>query len=175
MDGAAINIERILKEHAGIRLDIGCGANKRAGWIGIDIRSLDDVDIVHDLEVFPWPLPDGCVLAAMASHVLEHIDPHGGIFIRFMDEVWRVLKPDGKFMAVVPHAWSTGYCQDPTHCNPINENTFDYFDPEGPRSGGLLYKIYRPKPWKIEYLAWNPAGNVEIILRKRETWNGNQD
>ena len=85
-----------------------------------------------------------------------------------MDEVWRILKPGAKLMIATPHAWSVGYGQDPTHCNPVNENTLDYFDPEGPRSQGLLYGIYQPQPWKIEYLAWHPMGNVEAIMIKRE-------
>lgn len=166
-----LDLDALLKKHGGIRLDIACGQNKRPGWTGIDIRELDGVDIVHDLEDIPWPLPDECVLAAICSHYIEHINPARFGFIRFMDEVWRVMKPGGKLMVATPHAWSVGYPQDPTHCNPINENTFDYFDPEGQRSGGLLYQIYRPKPWKIEYLSWHPMGNVEVILVKREEIN----
>jgi SAM-dependent methyltransferase len=167
--------EKVIEEQAGIRLDIACGGNKRPGWTGIDVRSLDGVDIVHDLDVLPWPLPDACVLAAICSNYVAHINPHKLGFVKFMDEVWRVMRPGGKLMVVAPHAWSPGSAQDPTHCNQINENTWDYFDPEGMRSGGLLYTIYQPKPWKIEYMAWHPMGNVEAILVKREegSWNGN--
>jgi SAM-dependent methyltransferase len=169
------DIDALLKEQSGIRLDIACGLNKRPGWTGIDVREVDGVDIVHDLNTYPWPLPDGCVLAALCSHYVEHIPPQDFGFVRFMDEVWRVLRPGGKLMLVTPHAWSVGFGQDPTHCNAVNENTLDYFDPEGPRSGGVLYNIYQPKPWKLEYLAWHPMGNVEAIMVKREegSWNGN--
>ena len=83
---------------AGIRLDIGCGANKQPGWYGIDFQPLPGVDLVHDLMVFPWPLPDESVLVAMASHVVEHIPPHNLGFIKFMNEVWRVLKPGGEII-----------------------------------------------------------------------------
>lgn len=158
---------------AGIQLDVGCGGNKHGpDWTGIDKRPLDGVDIVHDLEVFPWPLEDESVIRAIASHVVEHINPAGGIFLSFMDEVWRVLVPDGQFAIAAPHGSSQGYLQDPTHCNPCNQNTWAYFDPEA--LDGMLYNIYQPKPWKIERLYWSPAGNIEVILRKRNDNSNNE-
>lgn len=162
------DIEKLLKKKSGIRLDIGCGENKNPGFVGIDILPLKGVDIVWDMEEFPWPLPDECVLTATASHVLEHINPHKGVFIKFMDEIWRVLKPAAQFAFVVPHASSHGYQQDPTHCNMINETTMHYFDPdpEGRSIGQSLYAFYRPKPWKIERQYYSPQGNLEVLLTK---------
>jgi len=147
-----------------IRLDIGCGASKHRGFMGIDKLPLEGVDIVHDLEKTPWPLKDGSVTTAIASHVLEHINPANGIFLNVMNEIWRILEPDGQFAFVVPYAGSPGYWQDPTHCNGITEVTMYYFDPLH-ESG--LYKFYRPKPWKIENLTYNHTGNLECILIKR--------
>lgn len=163
------DIKQLLKTKSGIRLDIGGGANPNPGFVNIDILPLKEVDIVWDLEEFPWPLPDESVLTASASHVLEHINPHKGVFIKFMDEVWRVLKPDAQFLFVVPHASSPGYQQDPTHINMINETTMHYFDPDPEHNniGESLYQFYRPKPWKIIQQYWNPAGNLEVALRKR--------
>jgi SAM-dependent methyltransferase len=164
-----MDIEKLLKDKSGIRLDIGCGSNKMPGFIGIDILPLKGVDIVHDLEETPWPLPDECVLTATASHVLEHINPHKGVFINVMNEIWRVLKRDGQFAFVVPHASSHGYAQDPTHVNMINETTMHYFDPdpEGNTMGPSLWNFYRPKPWKIVRQYFNPQGNLEVLLEKR--------
>ena len=34
-----------LASHSGIRLDIGCGANKQPNFVGIDLRPLPGVDI----------------------------------------------------------------------------------------------------------------------------------
>lgn len=159
----------LLKAKSGIRLDIGGGASPNPGFVNIDILPLPQVDIVWDLEETPWPLPDECVLTAVASHVLEHINPHKGVFINVMNEIWRVLKPEGQFAFVVPHASSHGYQQDPTHCNMINETTMHYFDPdpEGNNIGQQLYGFYRPKPWKIIKQVFNPEGNLEVLLQKR--------
>jgi hypothetical protein len=69
-------IQKLLDENnLGIKLDIGCGASKQKGFVGMDIRPLPGVDVVHDLERFPWPFPDQSVSFAMSSHVLEHIYP----------------------------------------------------------------------------------------------------
>ena len=185
------------KNNLGVKLDIGCGANKQDGFIGMDIRKLPGVDIVHNIEQFPWPLPDKSVSMAVASHVLEHINPGStdprlvglikllkvkkvisdkeivefigesevfGVFIRFMDEVWRVLKVEGRFAFVVPYPNSVGFNQDPSHLNPINEATLAYFDPLD-RAG--LWGIYKPKPWKIIESYFDLGGNLEVVLEKR--------
>ncbi len=192
------SIKKLLKENnLGIRLDIGCGHNKQPGFVGMDVRSGPGIDVVQNLELFPWPFPDNSVSVAVASHVLEHIKPtlpdaklvalidlllakkvisqediknyvgeydHFGTFMRFMDEVWRILKPGAEFIFIVPYAGSQGYWQDPTHINPINEITMAYFDPMD-RSN--LYSIYRPKPWEIKNQSWNVHGFMEVILKKR--------
>lgn len=160
-------IARILRENnLGIKLDIGCGANKQEGFVGLDILPLKGVDIVQNLETFPWPLPDECASFAMASHVVEHINPAGGIFLKFMDEVWRVLKPGARFAIAVPYAGSQGYWQDPTHCNGCNEITWTYFDPLAETG---YYRFYKPKPWKIVpgSLSWQVHGFMEVVLEKR--------
>ena len=160
-------IEEILAEHAGIRLDIGCGASKQPNFVGMDMQDLPGVDIVHDVEDYPWPLPDECVIAAIAIHLLEHIPPQHRGMLKFMDEVWRVLKPGAQFAITVPHGASPGYLQDPTHCHPMNENTWFYFDPVSPGIGDAFYRFYRPKPWKIEHRSYYRFGNMDVILRKR--------
>lgn len=156
-------IADLLKQNSGIFLDIGCGANRQENWIGMDIRDLPDVDIVHDVEEFPWPLPDDCVKLAMASHLIEHINPHKFGFVNFMNEVWRVMRVGGEFAIVVPHGSSQGFIQDPTHCNPCNEATWDYFCPERP---SMLWTIYQPKPWHVKLLTGNPSANMEVVLVK---------
>ncbi len=158
------DIKEILKAKTGIMLDIGGGEYPQPGFVNIDMLDIPGVDIVWDLEITPWPLPDKCVTKAIASHVLEHINPHKGVFINVMNEIWRVMKPNGQFAFVVPHAESMGYMQDPTHCNQINEATMDYFDPLQPSD---LYTFYRPKPWKIEQQYMQRGGVLEVLLSKR--------
>jgi len=150
-----------LSQSQGILIDLGCGENKQKGFVGIDARDVEGVDIVHDLEVFPWPLHDECALTVIASHLIEHIKPW--LSIQFMDEIWRVLKMGGDVALSTPYAGSAGYWQDPTHCNGWTQASFQYFDPRYP-----LYQIYKPKPFLIRkgYPVWQAAGNMEIVLTK---------
>ena len=157
------DIAALLKKKGGINLDLGCGGNKQPGFVGIDIRKLDGVDIVHDLEKFPYPLPDNCCLNVVASHLIEHIKPW--LTIPMFDEIWRILKPGGRFAAATPYAGSPGFWQDPTHCNGFTQVTFQYFDPDYP-----LYGIYKPKPWRMlkGFPQYHVGGNLEVMMEKRD-------
>ena len=157
-----MELAEILRRESGIRLDIGCGAAKQPGFVGMDRQPLEGVEIVHDWNDYPWPLPDESCILVMASHVVEHVNPVDGGFLRWMDEVWRITIAGGEFAISCPHGSSQGYLQDPTHGNPCNETTWAYFDP----GVEVLYNLYRPKPWKVKYLSWNPAANIEVVLVK---------
>lgn len=148
----------------GIYLDVGCGGNKQSSnYVGLDIRPLPGVDIVWDMEKTPYPIPSESCLTIIASHVVEHINPANFGMIRVFEEWWRIMKPNGRLMISVPYGLSKGFIQDPTHCNPCNEDTFTYFDPTH-RNG--LWVIYQTKPWKIICNAWNVEGTLEVVLEK---------
>lgn len=159
-------VDALLKQKSHVNVQLGGGENCPHGFINIDIRPGPGVDIVHDLEEFPWPLPDESVDLIVASHLVEHINPHKGVFLRFMDEAWRISKPGAQFMISTPFAGSYGYFQDPTHVNPCNDATFWYFDPI--KMSGHLYNVYKPKPWKVQAEAWDMQGNLEVVLVKRK-------
>jgi len=160
-----VKLEKLISKNSGIMLDLGCGKAKRNGWIGMDKRKLKGVDIVHDVEDTPWPLPSDCCNTILCSHLLEHIDPR-----RIMDvmaEIHRVGKQFCQVQVSTPYAGSRGAYQDPTHTRPgFNEVTFIYFDPR-PVNGmpNNLYKIYTPPPLFIERLEWSVNGNMEVLLR----------
>lgn len=142
-----------------IMLDIGCGHNKQPGYTGMDKRDVEGVDIVHDIETFPWPLEDNSCAVLIASHLVEHIAPQKQI--DFMNEAWRVLEPGGIFIIATPYAGSFGWWQDPTHIAAWNEATPHYFQP-----GSALYNVYKPKPWKIDKLTWDFLTNIEVVFKK---------
>ena len=154
------NIQKLLKKNnQGIKLDCGCGSNKQKGFVGMDIRPVEGVDIVHDIEDVPYPLPADCCGVILASHLVEHITPKK--FLGVMDEWWRIMKTGGQCWISLPYGWSHGFIQDPTHCNPCNETTWTYFDPRYP-----LYSIYAVSPWKIIQSKWWEHGNMEVVLEK---------
>lgn len=145
----------------GILLDIGCGETARPGFVRMDKRKLSGVDIVWDLEEFPYPIEDEECITIVASHIVEHIKPW--LMIDFMDELWRILKVGGQLAISMPYGYSDGFLQDPTHCNACNHATWQYFDQRFP-----LYNVYKPKPWEIEqgFPQWQASGNMEILMVK---------
>jgi SAM-dependent methyltransferase len=163
---ASLAIAKLLASRDGkVKLDIACGGHKQGpDWIGIDIQAFPGVDIVHDIETYPWPLPDACVDVAVGSHIAEHINPAKFGFINWMNEIWRVMKPEGQLMLALPYAGSHGFYQDPTHVNPCNETTWSYFDPLA--SNGF-WQFYKPKPWKITNISFQVEGFMEVAMEKR--------
>jgi predicted SAM-dependent methyltransferase len=106
------------------KLDLGCGKKKQEGFIGVDKVQMDGVDVVWDLENFPWPFDDESIDEIYCSHYVEHTSD----LIRFMDEVYRILKQGHDCTILAPYYNSIEAWRDPTHKRAISEQTFDYFD-----------------------------------------------
>lgn len=96
-----------------MKLDLGCGKNKQAGFHGVDSIAFDGVDTVHDLRIAPWPWEDGSIEEVFTSHFLEHLDQQERV--TFFNELHRVLAPGAKATIICPH-WSHERAYgDPTH------------------------------------------------------------
>jgi SAM-dependent methyltransferase len=80
-----------------IRLNLGCGDKKMAGYLNVD--TCGEPDFACDLSRFPWPWSDGSVDEVFSSHFLEHVEDYEKTVL----EMHRVLKPDGIVHFLVPH------------------------------------------------------------------------
>jgi predicted SAM-dependent methyltransferase len=120
-----------------VKILLGAGqTEKKCGWTYVDIIPFPDVDVVHDLDVIPWPFPNSGASHISAIHLLEHLDS----VPVFMEECWRILNPGGTLYIVVPNArdidlaWS-----DPTHKRAFTKHTFiNYMTLEGCEKFGYL-------------------------------------
>lgn len=150
-----------IQPFGGIRLSVGA---VRQGWYSIDNRGGNDADLTIDLECYPWPLPDSCAVQAFAGHVVNRINPARFGLILFLNELWRLLVPNGELSIVAYCGANSRYAADPAACNVVSEATFYYFDPAH-KSG--LWNVYQPNPWQIRDMRWAIDGNVEVLLGKR--------
>jgi hypothetical protein len=114
---------------APLKLDLGCGKNKREGFTGVDAKKFPGVDQVVDLTKTPWPWKDGSVAEVNASHFIEHLTAPQRI--AFANELYRILVPGGKCDFVVPHWNSQRAYGDLTHqWPPVSEFWFYYLRKE---------------------------------------------
>jgi hypothetical protein len=119
---------------APLRLDLGCGPNKKVGWFGVDSRPFPGVDLVFDLAephfagaagCKYWPWLDNSVEEVQALHVVEHLTPSQRV--HFVNQLYRVLKPGAKALIVTPHWASCRAYGDLTHqWPPVCEMWFAY-------------------------------------------------
>jgi hypothetical protein len=90
---------KLVAEGGRIRLNLGCGYQQIAGFIGVDFDESLDPDIVSPVEDLSW-CPDNACDMIFASHVLEHLDLETSR--KALKEWLRVLKPAGFLDVAVP-------------------------------------------------------------------------
>lgn len=122
-----------------MKIDIGCGNKLMEGWTGIDISPTSNAEIIRDVDKHGLPFSDNTIDELRAESVFEHFNN----FIFVMDECWRVLKPEGKIIIIVPHWASEGAYRDPTHVRYFDTKTFTYFEE------GKKQRLYGFKLWKV--------------------------
>lgn len=132
------------------RLIVGCGKNTikedQENDVFLDIRKFDNVDVVHDLNITPWPFKDNSFIHVSASHVVEHLNS----LLDFMNEAHRIIAPGGSLYLTTPLAGVNVDLEfaDPTHKRCYRLHTFmNYFTPEGVDRFG-----YTDKAWNIPVL-----------------------
>jgi len=119
-----------------IKINLGCGKKIKEGWINVDRIKLHGVDVVHDLNDIPYPFDD--------SSVDDDI-------IVVMEELHRILKPNGILEIYVPYYKSKNAFTDPTHKHFFTEHSMDYFvnDTEKTVSGANKFNFYTKARFKI--------------------------
>lgn len=162
------SVSRAISKARSIDLDLGCGNNKQKGCVGMDMHDQPGVDIVHDIQNFPWPIEDGACRRIIMSHIFEHIEPKHRFEV--MDECWRVIRPDGQLLISCPYGGSLLEYAHPAHYMCPNKVTFQFFDPDYPLWHACSYK--KPLPWKIDGLAYVIGGTIEVALSPRKSSTG---
>jgi len=142
-------------------LDVGCGDRKTEDALGIDIVSLPGVDIVHDLNVFPWPLESGSFDKVFMLNILEHLDDT----IRIMKEVYRVLRPGGIVHIEVVY-WNHKYTwSDPQHKHAFTDISWEFFT-------GKRKQYYTDYAFEMVSLVWQYDYHLKFIPKTLKRFLG---
>jgi len=110
-----------------LKLNLGCGYKKFDGYLNADKYADSKPDMVMDLETLPWPFPDNSATHVILSHVLEHLGQDPALFLRLIQELWRVCAPGAQVTISVPQFRHDDFLGDPTHVRPILPLTLAMF------------------------------------------------
>jgi SAM-dependent methyltransferase len=107
-----------------LKLNLGCGFDKRDGWLNVDGFAECQPDQLLDIEQTPWDLPSDAFEHILMKHVLEHVGADFKVFAAVMRELYRVAAPGGILEIHVPHVRHDTFWSDPTHVRAFTPLTF---------------------------------------------------
>jgi predicted SAM-dependent methyltransferase len=90
-----------------MKLNLGCGLDKRQGYINVDIRKDVNPDLVLNLEDIPYPFESNSIEEIIDKDILEHI-PYRKVE-NILKEWYRILKPEGKLYIQSPDLIAIAY------------------------------------------------------------------
>lgn len=83
-----------------LKLNLGAGGDKRAGYVNVDVRPEVHPDLQRNLEEIPYPYKADSVEEILAKDVLEHVSYRKVEAV--LGEWHRLLKPGGKIYIQTP-------------------------------------------------------------------------
>mgnify|MGYP000635640836 CR=1 FL=1 len=153
-----------------IRLDIGCGKNKKPGFLGVDQYAFEGVDVVCNVAKDIWPWDHGTVEEVHCSHFLEHLTAKERI--RFFNELYRVMAVGAKATIITPHWCSNRAYGDLTHQWPPVSEMFWYYVDAGWRKSQAPHtdKEFNADGFECDFAAtWGYGLHPQITPRNPES------
>jgi predicted SAM-dependent methyltransferase len=118
------------------KLNLGAGLQPKTGeeWINLDIVPLPNIDMVYNLVFLPYPFENEQFEFIMGEDILEHL-PHFTTDWRpfipvFMEEMYRILKPNGAMYFRSPSVNAKFAWTDPSHTRTFTKDSMGFFDPD---------------------------------------------
>ena len=142
------------------RLHLGCGKHPKPLYTNVDKYKLPGVDVVHDLDVLPWPFDTETHDEIVGIDIIEHVVNAVG----FMNECARILKPGGILNLRTCYYLSKNAFTDLDHKHFPTDESFDYWI-----KGTYFNKEYEhyTEGRLFEKIKVAPVnGELEVVLRR---------
>lgn len=121
-------------------LNLASGQDRKRGYINADILDLPGVDVVTNLNQFPWPFKKNEFNHIFCDNGLEHLDD----LVKTMEEIHRISRNHALVEIIVPYYSSHNSFKDPTHRHFFSMETFDYF------TDSFAYNFYTKARFRIK-------------------------
>ncbi|MEP6506598.1 MAG: hypothetical protein ABJC63_00120 [Gemmatimonadales bacterium] len=153
-------------------LHIGSGMKYMTDAVNLDITPSTKPDIVHDLDILPWPLPNDHFTEVRAFDVIEHLDD----LVATMEEIHRVCVNGATIRITTPHFSCANAFTDITHRHYFSVASFNYF------TGDNEFAFYSSKrfrrvqasiifaPTLLNKLVWRMAARWPTEYERRWAW-----
>ena len=106
------------------KLNLGCGRDIKKGYINVDFIESEGINLVHDLNSYPYPFKDSEFSEILAYNIIEHLDKPND----FIRELWRIGKRKCKIIIIAPHFSSQSAWNDLTHNRPFGYLSINHYD-----------------------------------------------
>ena len=134
-------------------LDLGAGRDRsRRGAVTVDRVASAGPDVVHDLDVVPWPFDRDSFDVIICKDVIEHVAD----VVKTMEEIHRVGRAGARVEIATPHYSCRNSWTDPTHRQHLGYFSFDYF------TSAIQWDYYTAARFKL----------IDRRLRCRDTLKG---
>ncbi len=153
-------------------LHLGSGNKYDPAAVNVDLIVSTKPDVVHDLDVRPWPLPDDHFREVRAFDVIEHLDD----VVAAMGEIHRVCRDGAVVKITVPHYSCCNAFSDITHRHYFSARSFDYFT--GDNEFGFYTECQFRKvraeilffPSLVNKVVWRLASRFPSQYERRWAW-----
>ena len=132
------------------KLNLGCGTDAKKGYINLDKEKLKGVDVVHNLDKYPWPFPNNYFEEVYGQDVIEHMQD----LFKAMKEIHRISKNESIVRLIVPY-WHSSAAFYPNHNYFFNVDSMKSFtEPNRSYDNHYGFKIEKIKlmPSKIGWI-----------------------
>ena len=151
---------------------LGAGKHRLEGFIHVDYYPFEGIDHVVDIAHDKLPFEDSSLDAVYSQDFMEHIPPETKVHV--INEIWRVLKPDGVMEHFIPNAGSRNDFGSPSHLSHWNLQQFEHFDVDSYRYpldrdyegfiGGFRKVIAEEVNFQQEYFGMMPQ-SIHIVYK----------
>jgi len=109
-----------------MKLNLGCGNKKKAGFLGVDAFPCGAADMLCDLSA-ALPFAPSSIDEIWMDNVIEHIHDIPAL----MREIHRICRDGAHATLITPHFASADSWRDPTHVHHLSYFSMDHFQRQG--------------------------------------------